>query len=206
MTASGEKWRKLRGLGPLNQRQLAVVRELFKWREETASRTNRPPRSFIRDDLIIEIARRNPARERDLRVIRGLPHRELSVIVRVVEEARALPMAQCPTIADREQDPPQLQLVTSVMTAVLGDSCVRNYLATNLVATSQDIKLLVRAHLQGTAPPENLLLVQGWRGRHVLPDLQAILEGRRWLRIANVGADTPFDYGDVDHPCITPQS
>src|SRR5262249_53569097 len=27
------KWRKLRGLGPLSRRQLAVVRELFLWRE-----------------------------------------------------------------------------------------------------------------------------------------------------------------------------
>ena len=33
---SGERWRKLRGLGSLDRRKLAVVRELYAWREETA--------------------------------------------------------------------------------------------------------------------------------------------------------------------------
>src|SRR5262245_14904637 len=78
---SNEKWRKLRGLGSLGRRQLAVVRDLFAWREEVAERTNRPPRTIVRDDLLIEIARRNPTKERDLHVIRGLPRRDLPAVV-----------------------------------------------------------------------------------------------------------------------------
>src|SRR5947199_1969474 len=66
-----EKWRKLRGLGSLDRRRLAVVRALYAWREAEAARTNRPTRAIIRDDLIVEIARRNPTRERDLQVVRG---------------------------------------------------------------------------------------------------------------------------------------
>src|SRR5262249_32294888 len=64
-----EKWRGLRGLGQLGRRQLGVVRSLFAWREETADRLNRPPRTIVRDDILIEIARRNPQREHDLHVI-----------------------------------------------------------------------------------------------------------------------------------------
>src|SRR5262249_10789762 len=37
-----EKWRKLRGLGSLDRRRLAVVCALFAWREEKAAATNRP--------------------------------------------------------------------------------------------------------------------------------------------------------------------
>src|SRR5262249_35043267 len=55
-----EKWRKLRGLGSLDRRRLAVVRELYAWREAKAATTNRPARTIVRDDLIVEIARRNP--------------------------------------------------------------------------------------------------------------------------------------------------
>src|SRR5229473_2988419 len=55
-----EKWRRLRGLGSLDRRRLAVVRDLYAWREEAAELTNRPTRAIIRDDLIVEIARRNP--------------------------------------------------------------------------------------------------------------------------------------------------
>jgi ribonuclease D len=191
-----ERWRKLRGLGSLDRRRLAVVQALYQWREETAARTNRPARAICRDDLLIEIARRSPSRERDLQVIRGLPRRDLSAIVRVVEQARALPLEECPALADREQDPPQVQWVASVLTAVLGDLCARRRLATNLVATTSDIKLLVRARQQGGPPLGESLLTHGWRAAHVLPELLAVLEGRRSLRVADLAADSPFAFDD----------
>ena len=53
-----EKWRRLKGLGGLGRRELAVAREVFVWREEFAARLNRPPRVLLRDDLIVELARR----------------------------------------------------------------------------------------------------------------------------------------------------
>src|SRR5262245_15566969 len=174
-----EKWRKLRGLGSLDRRRLAIVRAVYNWREETAERLNRPARTVVRDDLIVEIARRNPARERDLQPIRGLPRRDLPGILRAVELARALPPEQWPRAAERELDPPQVALIANVLQAVLGDYCARQELAPSLVATSSDVKLLVRARLQGAAPPAESLLTQGWRARHVLPELLAVLEGRR---------------------------
>lgn len=200
LMGSGEKWRKLRGVGSLDRRQLARVREVYAWREETAARTNRPPRSLCRDDLILEIARRNPQKPRDLHVIRGLPRRDIDAVFEAVERARKLPIDQCPTAAEREWDPPQVGLISSVLTAVLGDLCARWELAPNLVASSQDIKSLIRARLQpdksaGEGPAESLLM-QGWRQRHVLPELLAILDGRRSLRIADVRAEAPFSYSE----------
>jgi ribonuclease D len=189
-----EKWRKLRGLGSLDRRRLAIVRALHNWREETAAHTNRPTRAIVRDDLIIEIARRNPARERDLHVVRGLPRRDLDAILETVAEARRLPLEECPVVFGREQDPPQVGLVSNVLTAVLGDVCARLGLASNLVASSNDVKLLVRAHLAGQPLLSESLLTIGWRRAHILPELLAVLEGRRSLRIADVTADAPFDY------------
>jgi ribonuclease D len=194
---SNERWRKLRGIGSLDRRKLAVVRALFYWREDVAARTNRPPRTIVRDDLIVEIARRNPTRERDLQVVRGLPKRDLEAIVQTVVAARALPAADCPEPADRDQDPAQVGLVTNVLTAVLGDFCARHRLAPNLVASTTDVKLLVRAQLAGGGPPERSILTRGWRAEHVLPTLDAILTGRRLLRVADVGAETPFAYEDA---------
>jgi ribonuclease D len=189
---STEKWRKLRGLGCLDRRRLAIVRELYGWREETAERTNRPARTIVRDDLLIEIAHRNPSRERDLHVIRGLPRRDLPAILQVVQRASALPLEQCPTVIEREQDPSQVALITNILTAVLGNLCVRRRLAANLVANSRDVKLLVRARLRGGSLPAESLLTQGWRSVHILPELLAVLEGRHRLRIADVSAEAPF--------------
>jgi ribonuclease D len=192
-----EKWRKLRGLGSLDRRRLAVVREIYNWREEAAARLNRPARTLVRDDLIIEIARRNPSRERDLQPIRGLPRRDLPAILGAVERARSLPSDQWPRAAEREQDPPQVGLVANVLQAVLGDFCARRDLAPGLVATSADVKLLVRARMQGAPPPAESILTQGWRSVHVLPELLAVLEGRRSLRVGDVRAESPFVVEDV---------
>src|SRR5262249_43249347 len=138
---SQERWRKLRGLGSLDRRRLAVVRELFTWREEKALKVNRPARTILRDDLIVEISKRNPSRERDLQVIRGLPHRALGEVMEAVERAKALPPEALPAPAERDQDPPQAGLVSNVMLAVLGDFCARRHLASNLVATNSDVKM-----------------------------------------------------------------
>jgi ribonuclease D len=200
LAASAERWRKLRGLGSLDRRRLAVVRELYFWRETTAERTNRPARAICRDDLLAEIARRNPNRERDLHSVRGLPHRDLQGILEAVHRARQLPIEECPTVTGREQDPPQVALASNVLSAVLGDFCARNRLAPNLVASGNDLKLLIRGQLQNgaAAEPSASALSQGWRGQHVLPTLRAVLDGRQSVRIADLTSESPLAYGAVN--------
>jgi ribonuclease D len=175
-----------------------VVRELYAWREETAARTNRPARTIVRDDLLIEIARRGPTRERDLHVIRGLPKRDLPAIVRVVEHARNLPIEECPPTIERDQEIPQVTMVTNVLLAVLGNVCAQKEIATNLVASNTDVRLLVRARQQGKPLPAESPLTRGWRAAHILPELLAVLEGRRTLRITDPTADAPFALVDID--------
>ena len=95
-----------RGVGSLDRRRLAVVRELYAWREAAAAKNNRPSRTIIRDDLLLEIARRGPTKEADLHVIRGLPKRDLTAIVETVRQAFEVPLEDCPALSERDQDPP----------------------------------------------------------------------------------------------------
>src|SRR5262249_10232682 len=103
-----------------------------------------------------------------------------------------------------EQDPGQVPLITNVLTAVLGDFCARYNLAANLVANTQDVKLLVRARLQGLPLPEESQLTRGWRGSHVLPLLLAVLDGRCSVRITDIDAEAPFTVTD-DGPVPGPE-
>jgi ribonuclease D len=195
-----EKWRKLRGLGALDRRRLAAVQALYNWREAMADKLNRPTRAIIRDDLIVEIVKRNPTRERDLEVVRGLPRRDLKAIVETVVRARALPLEQCPIPADREQDPPQVQLVANLLNAVLGDLCARRALAPGLVASSNDVKQLLRARRAGEPLPADSPLTRGWRAAHVLPELLAVLDGRRFVGVADLASEAPLAYQDSGAP------
>src|SRR5437764_698860 len=89
------------------------------------------------------------------------------------------------------------RLADNVLAAVLGDLCAKMRLAQNLVANSGDVKALVRARHAGAPLPEESQLTRGWRAEHLLPELLALLDGRRRLRIADLRADGPFAYDDA---------
>ncbi len=188
-----EKWRRLKGLGSLGRRQLAIVREIFRWREETADRLNRPPRTLCRDDLIIEIARRNPTRAKDLAVVRGLPRRDHEAILSAVEHGRKVPLEQCPVPLEREQDPPQVGWLTGLLSAVLGQWSREVGVAASLAATVADLRQLVRSYVYADQPPPPSRLDAGWRFRHLRPLLEGVLRGERLLRVARPAEAMPFE-------------
>jgi ribonuclease D len=191
-----ERWRKLKGLGGLDRRKLGMVRELHAWREEKALEKNRPVRTIVRDDLLVDIARRNPKTEHDLEVMRGLAKRDVPEILSVVQYARTMPAEHLPEVLTREDDPPQVTLVANLLGAVLGDLCAKMQLSQALAATATDIKLLVRAAQRGEPPPDESALNTGWRSRAVLPELQAVLSGKRRVSITSLTREDPLTYED----------
>jgi len=189
-----EKWRKLKGIGGLDRKRLAVVREIFAWREEKALRVNRPSRFILRDDLIVEAARRNPKTEADMAALRGLNKNDAPAVLEALQRARNLAPDEWPEAIERENDPPQVTLVASLLGAVLADICTRKQITPGLAATTSDIKHLVRARFRGEPPPEESHLTHGWRKEHLLPDLLAFLDGKRGLCVGDIRSETPLAY------------
>jgi ribonuclease D len=191
-----EKWRKLRGVGSLDRKRLAAVREVYAWREEKAAHLNRPSRTVLRDDLIVEIARRTPRTEKDLQALRGLGKVDFMGILEAVNRARDLPPDEWPEAAERDNDPPQVNLIAGLLGAVLADVCARKEITTGIAATASDVKALVRARLHGNDLPEESHLTRGWRRESLLFELLAVLDGKRGLRIGDLKKTNPFDYDD----------
>lgn len=195
LSVSTDKWRKLRGAGSLDRRRLAILRELFYWREKAAADANRPARTIVRDDLLVEITQRNPKCVKDVQSVRGLAKRYLDAIVVAVERGRAVPAEECPKPVEREQEPPQQVLLVNLLAAQLAHLSEEMELASNLVATNQELKSVVRARIQDM-PPAQSLLHQGWRAQHILPHLHAMLDGRISLRVADIRKDVPFVFAE----------
>ena len=128
----------------------------------------------------------------------GVFPRRLLVAEEDQERARAVLPDQLPHVAEREQDPPQVALAAGILQAALVDFAAKNKLAPNLVASTQDVKNLARARLQGEPPAPGAPLTRGWRAEFVLPHLQAVLEGRRAIRIADLRREAPLDYVDSE--------
>jgi ribonuclease D len=189
-----EKWRKLRGAGALDRRRLAILRELYAWREDIAARTNRPTRFILRDDLVVEVARRNPKSLSDLEALRGLPRLDPGPLFEAIERGRAVPAEECPEAFEREDDPPQVAVAGAVLSACLGDICQRNYLASSLVTTASELRSLVRLRSMGGDVSKVGPLAGGWRGRAVLPRLLDLLDGRVGVHIADLARESPLGY------------
>ncbi|MBX9585361.1 MAG: HRDC domain-containing protein [Gemmataceae bacterium] len=194
--ASAERWRRVKGLGGLDRRGLAVAREVFAWREAFAKRVNRPPRTVLRDDLLVEIARRSPKSAEDLQSLRGLPRGEPEAILEAVRRARALPPEELPELEPRENDPAHVVLLGNLLGVVLSDLCSRNKLAANLVASQSDLKAVVRAKAAGRELPD-VPLTRGWRATAILPELLAVLDGRDALRVVKPASTAPLQYVPV---------
>ena len=192
LPAAVDKWRKLKGIGVLDRKRLGLVREMFFAREAVAAEMNRPPRVLVRDDLLIEIARRNPKSPLEVQTMRGMAKRFVQPMWEAIERARGLPIDKLPKPLEREQDRPQLALIVSLLGAILNDFCAREKLAVSLTATMSDLRDLVRSKMQNDRPAETNLLMSGWRKEFVLPVLLEVLEGKRSVRIANLQAESPF--------------
>lgn len=191
-----ERWRKLRGVGALDRRRLALVAEVYAWRAQRAEEVNRPARTVLRDDLVVEVAKRDPASKEELSLVRGLARGELNGVWEALERGRAVRAEDRPTSAERENDSPQITLMTNLLTAVLADWGTRHAVTPSLIATMPELRALVRT-AAGRGSDAESSLTQGWRAVAVLPDLQAVLDGRRLIRIADPRSATPLRVVDA---------
>jgi ribonuclease D len=200
-----ERWRKLRGIGSLDRKRLAIVRELFSWRESVAERQNRPARTVLRDDLLVEIARRNPKSENELAGLRGVPARDHAALAAAVQRGRDTPRDAWPDAVERDIDPPVVALISGFLSAILADLCARWSLTPGLVATTADLRRIVSARYRNR--PELIkdsAFGEGWRETQILPVLNSILDGRHSVGVGDLRERAPLRWGDGPAPGIGP--
>jgi ribonuclease D len=192
-----QTWRRVAGIANLAPRSLAIVRELWAWRDQEAKLRNCPARRLLRDDLIIELARRKTADEKRIAAVRGLERnrRQLTEIATRIQKALELADDQCPRLEPKQNsNSPQFGLLGQYLNASLGVISRSAQLAPTLVGTVQDVRDLIAYRLEIDArtnrqPP---LLAQGWRAELVGRVIDDLLEGRLVMRVHDPFADQPL--------------
>lgn len=95
-TPNSEQWR-LKGSDRLDPRGLAVLRELWKWREREAVAANKPPFFVLNHDLVLRLAHEAEAIENIERILPPkLSHRRREAILHAIAHARNIPNEQLP--------------------------------------------------------------------------------------------------------------
>ncbi len=174
-----ELWRKVGGKNVLDGRGLAVLRELAEWRDAEAHRRDKPRRSVVKDDFLIEIARRAATDAHAILTLRTAPanlgEKNAQALVEVVRRGVAVPPEERP---EADALPPldeQGTVLQEMFNTVVRLRATEESLPPSLLASGDDLRSLAaeRARPDFEGP-----LFSGWRGGLVGKPLRDLLEGR----------------------------
>jgi ribonuclease D len=198
-----QRWRRVSGSWGLDARRLALLRELWQWRETEAQRRDIPTRRVLRDDLIVELAKRGTADPRRIRSVRGLERgdlqRRLPEIAQAIRRGLDLPEDQCPQLTHRQPEAKH-SVLGQFLFAALSSVCRRAELAPTLVGTPADIRELIAYRTEGSrhtraSPPR---LAQGWRAHVVGRLFDDLLAGKTSVRIEDPTSEYPLVFKPLD--------
>lgn len=197
-----ERWRRVKGVSGLSSRSLGVLRELWRWRHEQAQRRDCPARRVLRDDLLVELAKRQSADAKHIESLRGMERgdlkRQLPHIAAAIQRGLALTEEQLPQTGRKSSLPP-FNLLGQFLTTALGSICRDAHVAASLVGTVQDVRDLIawRLQQQGRIPGEAgepPALAQGWREEVVGHVIEELLEGKLTISIVDPLSEEPLAF------------
>ncbi len=182
-----EAWRKVGGRGSLSGRQLAVLRFVARWREETAMRRDIPRGWVLKDPTLVELARRQPPTAEALRGIRGLSPREAERsgqdLVAAIERGKS-----SPPLATAQGPPKEAQararMVAGVADAVVRARCEAAQIAYELVATRAELEGVLAEVFSGSVNRSGRRLLTGWRRDLAGDAVVALAAGKIAVRAA----------------------
>ncbi len=195
-------WRRVSGIGKLGSQGLAIVRELWNWRREEAKERNRPQRRILRDDLIVEMAKRKVDSPQRVMAIRGMERgglkRKADELAECVRRGLENPLEK-DSSRSRKHVPPQLNLLAQFLAPALGSVCRRATVAASLAGTASDVRELVAYHLElNRNDGEDLpALARGWRAELVGRLIEDLMDGKKSIRITDATHADPLSFDDI---------
>jgi ribonuclease D len=201
---SRESWSKLPGIHKLNPREFAVAVELADWRKAEASSRNRPLKQVLRDDLLIELACRQPRSFQQLLATRDMNRRNYkqssSDFLKCIEKGLSISDSELPQRlkSSKREDRKEEQILGQLLGIALSNRCAEMNVAKSIVGTSEDLRGLVRWHLGNhgqDAPPR---LAEGWRAEVCGNILADLLDGRISLRVSDPHSSHPLVFEKTD--------
>jgi ribonuclease D len=154
----------------------------------------------LRDDLIVELAKRKSDNVERIRAVRGmhrgLKRETLDELAACVRRGLTAPLDD---IERHAQDamPSQLNLLGQFLSPALSSICRSANVATSLAGTATDVRELIAYRLGFGTPAEPPLLASGWRAELVGHLIDDLLAGKKSIRIEDPLSEHPLAFDQV---------
>ena len=169
---------RVRGRNVLPPRAQATLRELAAWRDGAARHHDKPPRAFLKDEVLVELACEHPDAISELAKFRSLPKNIVEAygadIVAAVVRGQTMPSSELPEAEPEYSAADKIR--ADALFAQLQRICAGAHLDQGLVASRKKLEMLDQYVTHGGGNPPTLL--QGWRKEAAGDPLKSLLEGR----------------------------
>lgn len=180
--SASDAWQRIGGTAQLSRTQLQRLRALAAWREDTARTQDCPRGWLIRDDVLVDIARRGPSNTADLARIRALDERSVkrhgNRLLEVLADAARPDDAGPSPPPSRPPESPATEAVLDVFSALVKLRASEESLNPSVLAGRRDLREFLEQ-------PDRSRLTQGWRNHVIGEDLLAMLRGRKQLAVVD---------------------
>lgn len=170
-----EQFRRVKGAGRLDPRQLAVLREVAAWRESEARAQDRPRGRVASDKLLMYLAQRQPQTVVELAEVRSFRRRDLERygegLLASVKAGLAVPEAECPVGPPRSRYDRGMEQRIDRALELLKEKSAAADIDHALVATRAEVVQVVR---EGNGSADDRRLLQGWRAEFIGRELAAL--------------------------------
>lgn len=155
---------RVRGATSLGPAALAILRELVIWRDGVARAHDVPPRAFLKDEILVDLARSPVKTLEKLDRVRGLPRPVEAAhgkeIVDATLRGLATPPGKFPFARTTEPSPTE-RFRADALWALAQCICIGRSIDPSLVTSRQEIGDFLR-QLDGQKDPDSPLM-KGWR-------------------------------------------
>ena len=200
-TVTHPQWRRVSGIARLKPAQLAIVKELWIWRNKEAERRDRTPKRILADDLIVELARRGTSVPAQIKAIRGFGNRvhasALDGISAAIERALKMPKSDYPKRITSTKTI-NLGLLGQFLTTALNVLCRTEQISSSIVGTAQEVRDVAAMRLGILKLSEKPRLLTGWRAEIVGQLIDQVLDGRVAIRVDDPKSDHPLKMEYID--------
>ena len=178
---------RVKGYGSLDGRQSAVALKLIEWRDSAARAANLPPRAFVKDEVVVSLARlsRRAAAEPDLAGIKFMPRPVASEHGQSIRDALAAGWSAEPVAGTgRPPEPtPQERFASDAALSTAGAIAFGAGVDLAVIANRADLAEFHAAVASG-GDGSGTRVMAGWRREALGDALRAVLTGGRTVEVA----------------------